>query len=88
MKHQHTEQCREILSSISDYVDGTLEAELCRELEAHLEGCEDCRVVVDTFRKTVELYHTESQDELPADVKQRLYKRLNLEDLVRRQRQV
>lgn len=80
--HQHGE-CRHLLDSLSDYVDGELDEALCREIEAHMAGCENCRVVVDTLAKTVELYHTvPQQEEIPDDVRQRLYKRLRLDDLL------
>jgi hypothetical protein len=41
-------------------------------------------VVVDTLRKTIELYHQESSPTVPDDVRRRLFKRLQLEDLVPR----
>jgi anti-sigma factor RsiW len=85
VKHQHKQECQELLGTISDYVDGSLKDQLCRELELHLEGCEDCRVVVDTFRKTIELYHNAGEQELPVGVRQRLYKRLKLDDLLQPQ---
>ncbi len=82
MKHQHKQECNELLGSISEYVDGSLREELCRELEQHLSECEDCRVVVNTMKKTIELYQTDApNDGLPADVRQRLYKTLHLDDL-------
>ncbi|MGE5252146.1 MAG: anti-sigma factor family protein [Bacteroidota bacterium] len=83
MKHHYQEQCRELLSSISDYVDGSLQQDLCRELERHLAECEDCRVVLNTFRKTVELYHSQGRSEMPSGVRERLFKRLSLDDLAR-----
>ena len=53
-------RCRQVIDKISDYLDGELDPELVRELERHLEHCEDCRIVVDTTHKTVEIfYHTE-----------------------------
>ncbi|MCE1252701.1 MAG: zf-HC2 domain-containing protein [Anaerolineae bacterium] len=81
-EHIHSSNCRHLLGSLSEYIDGELEARLCAELEEHLEGCEDCRVVVNTLRKTVELYHkTEAADEsLPNAVRERLFYKLNLED--------
>ncbi len=81
MMHLHSERCQELLETISDYTDGSLQSELCRLLETHLAGCEDCRVVVDTLRKTVELYRAERTRGIPEDVKRRLFKRLQLEDL-------
>ncbi|GAB4575013.1 MAG: hypothetical protein Kow0077_24440 [Anaerolineae bacterium] len=79
-------ECRHLLASLSDYVDGTLDESLCRQIEAHMAGCENCRIVVNTLAKTVELYQTTPvmNDELPAEVRQRLYKRLNLDDLLDR----
>ena len=74
--------CRHLLGELSEYIDGTLEARLCAEFERHLADCENCRVVVDTLNKTVYLYHaTAAQDEVPEGVRQRLFKRLDLENL-------
>ncbi len=78
-KHEH-KNCSQLLGSLSEYVDGELDDELCNLLEQHLEGCEDCRIVVDTLRKTVYLYHASSQEEnIPSDIRTRLYKTLNIE---------
>ena len=65
-------RCRQVIDKISEYIDGELDPELVRELERHLEHCEDCRIVVDTTRKTVEIFcHTEPAA-LPEDVRARL----------------
>jgi len=76
--------CKNLLGSLSDYVDGTAKEEICRELERHLEGCENCRIVVDTLRKTVYLYQSNVENDLPVGVRERLFKRLNLDDLMTR----
>jgi anti-sigma factor (TIGR02949 family) len=79
-KHDHKE-CRKLLGSLSAYLDGELDESLCAALEKHMETCEDCRIVVDTLRKTVYLYHATSQNEtLPSDIRARLYKSLNIDD--------
>jgi anti-sigma factor (TIGR02949 family) len=79
-KHEH-KTCRQLLGSLSEYVDGELDEDLCSVLEQHLQGCEDCRIVVDTLRKTVYLYHESTQDEaIPTDIRSRLYKSLNIEE--------
>ena len=76
--------CRELLSSLGDYVDGSLPSELCTLIEQHMRGCKRCRVVVDTLKKTIELYHETPEDaNLPEDVRQRLYVRLNIEDYLK-----
>jgi anti-sigma factor (TIGR02949 family) len=80
-KRQEHKNCRQLLGSLSEYVDGELDEELCSVLEQHLEDCEDCRIVVDTLRKTVYLYHESVQaEDIPSDIRKRLYKSLNIED--------
>ncbi len=75
--------CRHLLGSLSDFVDGTLEEVLCTELERHLTDCENCRIVVDTLRKTIYLYHaTSSPVDVPTDVRERLFRRLDLEEFL------
>lgn len=77
------EECRHLLGLLSEYVDGSLEEKLCNELERHLADCQDCRVVVDTLHKTVYLYHQyASQAQVPEDVRQRLFRRLHLDDII------
>jgi anti-sigma factor RsiW len=81
MEHVHSENCRQLLGSLSDYVDGELGEALCAELERHLEGCENCRIVVDTLRKTIYLYHVTAEPEpMPVEVRQRLFKKLDLDE--------
>jgi predicted anti-sigma-YlaC factor YlaD len=79
----HSENCRHLLESLSDYINDELQAELCLALEEHLAECENCRIVVDTLRKTVYLYHTSApKPEMPQDVRQRLFQRLDLSDFI------
>jgi predicted anti-sigma-YlaC factor YlaD len=70
--------CLDLLDGLSDYLDGAAPGELCAEIERHLAECHKCRVVVDTLRKTVTLYHQLPQLQMPAQVRERLYKRLDL----------
>ncbi len=72
------ETCRALLGDLSDYLDGEASASVCAEIERHMAGCEHCRVVVDTLRKTIELYHTLPQPDMPAGARERLYKILDL----------
>jgi predicted anti-sigma-YlaC factor YlaD len=81
--------CHNLLGSLSDYIDGDLARELCAEIERHLEGCENCRVVVDSLRKTVYLYHTAPPSaSVPEDVRERLYLRLELGDFLEKKGKV
>jgi predicted anti-sigma-YlaC factor YlaD len=71
--------CREHLGELSDYLEGDLNPEICAEIERHLAECGDCRIVVDTLRKTIMLYRTYGHEEVPADAKARLVAVLALE---------
>ncbi len=81
IQHEHGEGCRELLNQLSDYLDGVLSIELCSEIEQHLKTCKNCTIVVDTLKKTIELYQeTAKSEKMPSEVRQRLYKCLDLED--------
>ncbi|OGN91520.1 MAG: hypothetical protein A2Y88_13795 [Chloroflexi bacterium RBG_13_48_10] len=81
-RHEH-KNCHQLLGLLSEYVDGELSEDLCSVLEQHMEGCEDCRIVVDTLRKTVHLYHVSAETEnIPSDIRQRLYHSLNIEEFL------
>jgi RNA polymerase sigma-70 factor (ECF subfamily) len=47
-------RCRELFRELSDYLDGELDASLCRELEEHLADCQSCRAFVKSLEQTVE----------------------------------
>ncbi len=84
MDHNH---CKHLLGALSDYIDGELGSALCSEIEQHLQGCEDCRIVVDSLRKTVYLYKvTAGLPGMPLDVRERLYKRLDLNEFLEKDR--
>ncbi len=83
--HEPTPQCQRLLGNLSEYIDGELQAELCAELEQHLLECDDCRVVVNTLRKTIELYRqTAGPSDLPGGVRERLFFKLQLEDYLQK----
>ena len=76
-----THNCHGLVNYLSEYVDGTLSPILCADLEKHLDECENCRIVVNTLKKTIEIYHETAADlSMPADVRKRLFLRLHLED--------
>jgi anti-sigma factor RsiW len=74
------ENCHDLLDGLSDFIDGEASAELCAEIRRHMAGCDKCRVVVDTLRKTVTIYRQLSQPDLPDQARERLYQVLDLSD--------
>ncbi|WP_129629063.1 anti-sigma factor family protein [Candidatus Oscillochloris fontis] len=73
-------RCGGLASQLSAYLDGELPADLCRELELHIGDCPDCKVVLDTLRRTVQIVHdlasTPTEISLPPSVEARLLSRL------------
>ena len=68
--------CESVIREISNYIDGDLELAVKQELERHLEDCEECKMVVDQTRLTVNVFCDSKAIELPADVKARLHEAL------------
>jgi anti-sigma factor RsiW len=79
----HPHDCRHLLGDLSDYVDGEASAELCAEIERHLGDCDNCRVVIDTLRRTVKLYRGLPGPALPSAARERLYRSLDLGQYLR-----
>ncbi|MCI0535859.1 MAG: zf-HC2 domain-containing protein [Verrucomicrobiales bacterium] len=66
-------KCHDLLAWLNDYVDGGIDPAVCKEFEHHLAGCDPCRVVVDTVRKTITLYREAQPYELPAEFREKLH---------------
>lgn len=83
-ENTHT-TCENLLSSLSDFIDGELSDDLCLEIQKHIEQCDNCRIIVNTTRKTIDLVHasTQTKSGVPDDVRNRLFKRLNLDDYLK-----
>ena len=81
MKHHHGANCQEILANLNDYIDGDLDSELCSLLESHLETCSNCKIVLNTLERTIELYRQDGESIiLPEDVRSRLFTKLDLDE--------
>jgi predicted anti-sigma-YlaC factor YlaD len=82
MTHPQT-NCEAILQNLNAYIDGELNSILCGKIEAHIEACPNCQVVVNTLKKTIQLYQVDRENTtLPEDARKRLYACLDLEDYV------
>ncbi len=65
--------CTEFLSILVDVLDESIAAETRTEIEVHLKKCGHCKVVLDTTRKTIEIFRCHEIYELPAEVSERLH---------------
>lgn len=69
-------KCREFLEILDDVIDESIAAETRAEIEGHLKKCGHCEVVLDTTRKTIEIYRCNDIYELPTDVSERLHAKI------------
>ena len=69
-------KCQDTVRELSSYHDGELDPGTVAEIERHLAHCEDCRLVVDTTKKTIEIFCNAEPLPLPEDVRDRLHKAL------------
>jgi anti-sigma factor RsiW len=66
-------KCADLLASLNEYVDGTVDPAICEEFEKHMAGCNPCHVVVDNIRQTITLYKEGKPRSLPVKFRQRLH---------------
>jgi hypothetical protein len=69
-------KCEELLKMLNEYVDGTLEPDMCEQFQQHLAGCNPCQIVVDNIRKTIQLYKGGQPYALPVPFRDRLHETL------------
>jgi len=65
-------KCTEFLKELTDYLDGKISENLKMELDEHLHWCRECHVVMNTTKKTIEIYRDSQLYELPEDLRSRL----------------
>ena len=66
--------CKEFLQELSDYLDATVDVELRRRIEVHITECPNCFVILDTTKRTIQVYKGMQPQALPDDVQSRLLK--------------
>lgn len=70
---------QEVYKKICDFMGEDLNAPACKEVADHLDSCPNCKVYLDTVKKTVTIcQEIEKEEEMPQEVKNRLFKVLNL----------
>jgi anti-sigma factor RsiW len=65
--------CRGVIEELSSYLNGELDAAGLAELDQHLQRCKKCRLVVDTTRKTIEIFCDAEPVALPDGFRERLH---------------
>ena len=66
--------CKEFMQELNDYLDETVDVEVRRNIEVHITECPNCFVILDTTRKTIQVYKGMQPQVLPQEVQARLMK--------------
>jgi anti-sigma factor RsiW len=69
--------CRHVWDRISEYLDGTLDAQVRADVERHLATCEICSAILDSTRNIIILMADDRVFELPVEFSKRLHARLD-----------
>ena len=69
-------ECRQLLASVSAYLDGDLEAGACESIEMHCRECAGCAEIVAGLRETAGLCRQVGSAPVPEVVRQRALARV------------
>jgi hypothetical protein len=68
--------CRRVLTSVSSYLDGDLEAGVCESIEAHCRDCVGCAEVIAGLRETAGLCRRAGSMPVPEPIRRRALARV------------
>lgn len=60
--------CRHVAALVMEYLNGELDSETRSEFDSHLDGCQDCRAFLTTYKQTMAATHVLRYDQMPADL--------------------
>jgi anti-sigma factor RsiW len=68
--------CKGVIRELSNYIDGELDPATKQELERHLSHCEDCTMILDQTKKSIEILCDSEPIPLPVGLHDRLHSAL------------
>ena len=76
--------CKQFLQELNDYLDPNVDEGLKKKLQSHVSECPNCFVIVDTTKRTLQVYKGVEPQSIPEDVQSRLWKALELKMAARK----
>lgn len=65
--------CKDFLFELNEYLDDSVDPATKAHWQKHVNECPNCFVLVDTTRRTLQVFKGDQPQELPEDVKSRLW---------------
>lgn len=69
--------CKQFLTELNDYLDPSVDAVTKVHLESHVAECPNCFVIVDTTKRTLEVFKGMEQQTIPHEVRIKLWAALD-----------
>ncbi len=73
--------CDKILRQICDELAEDIHSELCENIRLHLSSCPHCNQQLSSMRNVVHLYQCIKEQEVPAEIHQRLLTLLKVSEI-------
>ena len=64
--------CQDVIGLMLEYLESTLDDDVVRAFETHLEGCAPCRAYLATYRRTVAVAGEAQRVEMPPEMRRHL----------------
>ena len=64
--------CRELVTLVTEYLEGTLGARDRRRFERHIRGCDGCTAYLEQMRQTIRLAGSIGEHDLSPDAREEL----------------
>lgn len=64
--------CKDFLNELNDYLDDSTRPEVRQELQHHVNECPNCWVVLDTTKRTIQVFKGDEPQELSTEMHDRL----------------
>jgi Putative zinc-finger len=63
--------CRQVLETLSDYLNLELPPDACQQIQQHLSGCHPCEEFARSLRRTVDLCREFQPSEMPQPISEK-----------------
>jgi anti-sigma factor RsiW len=64
--------CRELVTLVTEYLEGTLSSRDRRRFERHIRGCDGCTTYLEQMRQTIRLAGSLTEDDLSPRAREEL----------------
>jgi anti-sigma factor (TIGR02949 family) len=64
--------CKDFLNELNEFLDESVDPEIRRKLQEHVNECPNCWVVLDTTKRTIKVYKGQEPQPIPPEIHARL----------------